>query len=169
MHFRVIGGGGPVSLLIEVEPADAGELPWVRAQPRSVVQAQHEPQVNVEMTVRAVGRRDRQEERPVVVELCLYPEFFTRLADDGLARVLAVLDVPAGRQPQPGLAVVAEQQASAGRVDRDKVDDEMLGRCVRRDRPEELTPGCDPVNDVRLVGGFPLIEWLYAADKILNP
>ena len=60
-------------------------------------------------------------------------------------------------------------QAPVGRVDRNEVDDEVLGRRVRRGHPEELLPGCHPLEDVRLVGGFPLIEWLYAADKILNP
>lgn len=144
MHFRVIGGGGPVSLLIEVEPADAGELPWVRAQPRSVVHAQHEPQVNVEMTVRAVSRRDRQEERPVPaelrVELGRYPQFLLSFADNGLVRALAILDVAARRQPQPRLSMVAEQQAPAGAVNRDEIDDQVLGRRGGRGRSEELLP-----------------------------
>ena len=90
------------------------------------------------MTVHLVGPRDRQEKRVLVLELRLYPEFLPRLADDGLVRVLAVLDVTAWRQPQPRLAVIAEQQAPFRRVDRDEVDDKVLGRRVGRKGPEEL-------------------------------
>ena len=69
-------------------------------------------------------------------------------------RVLAVFDVPAGRQPQPGLAVGAEQQlrAAAGVVQRDEVADQVLGRDVRRLGPEQRPPGRRPAEDVGLVG-----------------
>ena len=157
----------PVSLLIEGKPADIIELSRVRVELRFVPRdTEDEPQGHVEMANRVVGRGDRQEKRPVVGELGRYPEFLAHLPDDRLARVLAILDVTAGRQPQPGLAVISEQQAPVRRVDRDEVDDEVLGRRVRRVRPEDLLPRRDPLQDVGLVGSFPRVERTYVSDEI---
>jgi hypothetical protein len=64
--------------------------------------------------------------------------------------------------------VIAEQQAPLRRVDRDEVDDEVLGRRVGRDRTEELRAGRHPVKDAGLVGGFPAIEWLYVSYQLYN-
>ena len=141
MHLRVVGVGRPVPRLVEAEPADAVELPRVRGDSRRPGDPQDEPQVDVEVTVRAPGRGDREEQRLVVVELGRYPELLAALTGDRQPRVLPVLDVAAGRQPQPRLAVVAEQQAPLSRVDRDEVDDEVLGRVVGSDRTERSSAG----------------------------
>lgn len=67
-------------------------------------------------------------------------EFLERFPRDGVARILAVLDVAAGRQPQPGLPVTAEQHVPALLVERDEVRDEVFRRRVGRDRPEKPLP-----------------------------
>jgi len=104
VHLRVVGAGRPVELLVKPEPADPVELPEVRKQRRIAFGAQDEPEVHVEVAVRAVGRRDREEERLAAaecgMELRRYAEFLARLADDGLVRVLALFDMTAWRQPQ---------------------------------------------------------------------
>src|ERR1700733_2066859 len=106
VHLRVVGVGGPVPRLVEVEPADALELPWVGGDSGVVpCHPEDEPQVDVEMGVCSRGRRDGQEERLVVHDLGRYPQLLARFADDGLVGILPVLDVTAGRQPQPRLAV----------------------------------------------------------------
>jgi hypothetical protein len=161
VHLRVVPTGLPVQLLLEPEPAHTLELPGIGKQRRIALGAQDEPEVHVEVAVRAVGRRDRQEERlPAAeggMEFRRDAEFLTRLADDGLERVLALFDVTAGRQPQAGLAVIPEQQAAAGHVDGDEVDHQVLRRRGGRSRPEERLPGRYPGENVRLVGGFPRV------------
>jgi hypothetical protein len=64
--------------------------------------------------------------------------------------------------------VIAKEQALVRYVHWDEVDDQVLGRRVGRNRPEELLPGRHPGKDVGLVGDFPLIEWLYVSYEILN-
>ena len=114
------------------------------------------------MTIGFSGWGDCEEERRVVFEVGCYSKFLVRFADHRLAGVFTILDVTAGRQPQPGLAVIAEEQASFRAVDRDEVDHQVLGRRGGRARAEELLTRCHPVEDVGLVGRFALIEWVYA-------
>jgi hypothetical protein len=52
-------------------------------------------------------------------------EFFDGLAPNGLERVLARLDMPSGRLPQAGEAVVAEQHALVRAVDEQEVRHQM--------------------------------------------
>lgn len=155
MHFRVAGAISPAVRRVDTEPADLPELSRVRKQRRSALRAQHEPQVHVEVSVRAVGRRDREEERLAAAERGMefrgYAEFLPRLADDSPARILARFDMAARRQPQAGLAMIPEEQAAAGRVDGDEVDHQVLGRRVRRLCPEELLSRSNPREDVRLI------------------
>lgn len=136
---------------VDTEPADIAEFSWVRKQRRIALRAQHEPQVHVEMTIRAAGRRNREEERLARaergMELRGYAKLLPRLPDDGLARVLARFDMPARRQPQAGLAMITEEQAAAGRVHGDEVDHQVLGRGVRRNGPEELLSRGNPRED----------------------
>jgi hypothetical protein len=105
VHLRVAGAIRPGVLLVNPEPADIPELPRVRKHRRIALRAQHEPQVHVEVRFRAVGRRDREEERLAASAECGmgfrgYAELLPRLPDDGLPRVLARFDMPARRQPQ---------------------------------------------------------------------
>jgi hypothetical protein len=163
VHLRVVDVAGPVAQFIEAEPADSAVLAGVGKQVLGLVRPEDEPKGHVRVTGHAPRRRDGEEQRlSHRVESCLDAEFLGGLPHDGVVRVLAVFDVSAGRQPQPRLAVIAQQHAAAGLVERHEVRDEVHGRRVGRDRAEERLAGGDPVQDPGLVGGLPVIERAHA-------
>jgi hypothetical protein len=93
-------------------------------------------------------------------------QLLTTFAYHRAPRVFLRLDVPAGRQPQAGLAVRNEQQLTAGVVEDDEVAHQVHRGNIRLAQPVNRGPAGDPLRRGLQMGALQVVPGFDGAEQL---